>query len=215
MLVGTKMAHPVITISPELPITEALNVMHQEKIRRIPVVQGGKLVGIISDKDMLNASPTPTESLGIEEVNYLISNITVEEVMTPDVLTIETTTPIEEAARIMSDNNIGALPVLEEERVVGMITETDLFKIFLDLMGARDDGVRVTALVPDKIGGLAALAKAIAEVGGSFVSFGQSIGDDPGNREVTFKVTGLSEEQVVKAIKPYVEEIEDIRSSQN
>jgi len=178
-------------------------------------VQGGKLVGIISDKDMLNASPTPTESLSIEEVNYLISNITVEEVMTPDVLTIETTTPIEEAARIMTDNNIGALPVLEEERVVGMITETDLFKIFLELMGARDDGVRVTALVPDKIGGLAALAKAIAEVGGSFVSFGQSIGDDPGNREVTFKVTGLSEEQVVKAIKPYVEEIEDIRSSQN
>jgi acetoin utilization protein AcuB len=213
MLVGKRMAHPVITISPGLPITEALNLMDQENIRRIPVVQGAELVGIISDRDLLNASPTPTESLSIEEVNYLISNITVEEVMTTEVLTIETTTPIEEAARIMSDNNIGSLPVMENGRVVGIITETDLFKIFLDLMGARDEGIRVSALVPDKIGGLAALAKAIAEVGGSFVSFGQSIGEDMNNREVTFKVTGIDQETVAKAIKPFVEEIEDIRAS--
>jgi len=207
------MAHPVITISPDVPITEALNLMYQENIRRIPVVQGGKLVGIISDQDMLNASPTPTETLSIEHVNALISRITVEEVMTPDVLTIRTATPIEEAARIMSDNNVGALPVLEDERVVGIITETDLFKIFLDLMGARDQGVRVSALVPDKIGGLAALAKAIAEAGGSFVSFGQSRGEEMNNREVTFKVSGLNVDQVKKAIKPYVEKIEDIRGN--
>lgn len=213
MLVGKRMAHPVITISPDLPITEALNLMHHENIRRIPVLQGGKLVGIISDQDMLNASPTPTESLSIAEVNQLISRITVEEVMEPEVRTIETSTPIEEAARIMSDNNIGALPVLENNRVVGIITETDLFKIFLDLMGARDEGIRVSAIVPDKIGGLAALAKAIAEAGGSFVSFGQSMGEDMNNREVTFKVTGLAVEQVKKAIKPYVEKIEDIRGS--
>ncbi len=213
MLVGTRMAHPVITISPDVPITEALNLMYQENIRRIPVVQGGKLVGIISDQDMLNASPTPTETLSIEHVNALISRITVEEVMTPDVLTIRTATPIEEAARIMSDNNVGALPVLEDERVVGIITETDLFKIFLDLMGARDQGVRVSALVPDKIGGLAALAKAIAEAGGSFVSFGQSRGEEMNNREVTFKVSGLNVDQVKKAIKPYVEKIEDIRGN--
>lgn len=213
MLVGKRMAHPVITISPDLPITEGLNLMHHEKIRRIPVLQGGKLVGIISDQDMLNASPTPTESLSIAEVNQLISRITVEEVMEPEVRTIETSTPIEEAARIMSDNNIGALPVLENNRVVGIITETDLFKIFLDLMGARDEGIRVSAIVPDKIGGLAALAKAIAEAGGSFVSFGQSMGEDMNNREVTFKVTGLAVEQVKKAIKPYVEKIEDIRGS--
>ena len=213
MLVGTRMAHPVITISPDVPITEALNLMYQENIRRIPVVQGGKLVGIISDQDMLNASPTPTETLSIEHVNALISRITVEEVMTPDVLTIRTATPIEEAARIMSDNNVGALPVLEAERVVGIITEPALFKIFLDLMGARDQGVRVSALVPDKIGGLAALAKAIAEAGGSFVSFGQSRGEEMNNREGTFKVSGLNVDQVKKAIKPYVEKIEDIRGN--
>jgi acetoin utilization protein AcuB len=213
MLVGKRMAHPVITISPDLPISEALNLMQQENIRRIPVVQGGKLVGIISDRDLLNASPTPTESLSIEGANYLINNITLDEVMTPEVLSIETTTPIEEAARIMSDNNIGALPVLEQERVVGIITETDLFKIFLELMGARDEGVRVTALVSDKIGQLAVLSKAIAEAGGNFVAFGQTDGQDPSNREITFKVTGLDENQVTKAIKPFVEEVEDIRTS--
>lgn len=213
MLVGKRMAHPVITIAPDLPITEALNLMHHEKIRRIPVTQGGKLVGIVSDKDLLNASPTPTETLSFEEANRLISRITVAEAMTPDVLTIDPNTPIEEAARIMSDNKIGALPVVEDSRVVGIITETDLFKIFLDLMGARDEGIRVSALVPDKIGGLAALAKAVAEAGGSFVSFGQSIGEDMSNREVTFKVTGLDAAQVKKAISPFVEKIEDIRES--
>ncbi len=213
MLVGDRMSHPVITISPGLPITEALNLMRKEHIRRMPVIEDGELVGIISDKDLLNASPSPATSLSIWEMNYLLSKITVDDVMTREVSTISTDTPIEEAARIMTDNKVGGLPVMKNERVVGIITETDLFKIFLELMGARDLGVRVTALVPDKVGELAALAKAIAEAGGNFVSFGQTAGEDPSNRAVTFKVTGIDEDQVRAVIEPHVEDIEDIRTS--
>jgi acetoin utilization protein AcuB len=213
MLVGERMSHPVITISPDLPITEALNLMRVEHIRRTPVIRGGKLVGIVSDKDLLNASPSPATSLSIWEMNYLLSKITVEDVMTKDVLTISMDTPIEDAARIMTDNKIGGLPVVKDDRVVGIITETDLFKIFLELMGARDKGVRVTALVPEVVGELAKITKAIADVGGNFVSFGQTAGEDPSNREVTFKVTGVEEDQVREAITPLVENIKDIRTS--
>lgn len=215
MLVGERMSHPVITISPDIPIAEALNLMRREHIRRTPVIEDGQLVGIVSDKDLLNASPSPATSLSIWEMNYLLSKIMVEDVMTKEVLSISIDTPVEEAARIMIDNKVGGLPVMKEDRVVGIITETDLFKIFLELMGARDSGVRVTALVPDKIGQLAALSKAISEAGGNFVSFGQTAGEDPSNREVTFKVTGIDESQVRKAIRTYVEKIEDIRTSKS
>lgn len=214
MLIGEKMSQPVITVSPDLPITEALNLMREENIRRTPVIKNNKLVGIVSDKDLLNASPSPATSLSIWEVNYLINKITVKDVMTKEVLTITTDTPIEAAARVMADNKIGGLPVMKDKKVVGIITETDLFKIFLDLMGARETGIRVAAMVPEKVGQLAALTKAIAEKGGNFVSFGQSIGDDASNREVTFKVTGLDEDQTREAIQPYVERIEDIRTSE-
>ncbi|MBM3145166.1 MAG: CBS domain-containing protein [Chloroflexi bacterium] len=213
MLVGERMSHPVITISLDLPITEAVNLMRREHIRRTPVIKDGKLVGIVSDKDLLNASPSPATSLSIWEMNYLLSKITVGDVMTKEVLTITTDTPIEEAARIMADNKIGGLPVVKDDRVVGIITETDLFKIFLELMGAREFGVRVTALAPDKVGQLAALAKAVAEAGGNFVAFVQTLGEDPSNREVTFKVTGIDEAQVRSAIEPHVEKIEDIRTN--
>jgi acetoin utilization protein AcuB len=142
MLVGERMSYPVVSVNPELPINEALTLMRRERIRRTPVIRDGKLVGIISDKDLLNASPSPATSLSIWEMNYLLSKITVRDVMTREVLTVTHDTPIEEAARIMADNKIGGLPVIQDDKVVGIITETDLFKIFLEMMGARETGVR-------------------------------------------------------------------------
>jgi acetoin utilization protein AcuB len=195
-----------------MPIMEALNLMKREKIRRTPVVKNGKLVGIISDKDLLNASPSDATSLSVWEINYLLSQITVNEVMTQEVLTVTESTPIEEAARIMADNKIGGIPVMQGDQVVGLITETDLFKIFLELMGAREIGVRVTALVPEIPGELAQITESIAEAGGNFISFTQFAGENPSNKEVTFKVAGLDEETVGKIVKPFVERVIDLRT---
>src|SRR5512139_3442225 len=153
MLVGERMSRPVITISPEMPIVDALELMKRDRIRRTPVVHDGKLVGIVSDKDLLNASPSPATTLSVWEMNYLLSKITVKDVMTKKVLSVTEDTPIEEAARIMADNKIGGMPVLNKEgKVVGIITETDLFKIFLELMGARENGVRATIIIQEKPG---------------------------------------------------------------
>jgi len=211
MLVGERMSHPVITIRPDMPIADALNMMKREHIRRAPVIKDGKLVGIVSDKDLLNASPSPATSLSVWEMNYLLSKIVVKDVMTKNVLTVTEDTPIEEAARIMADNKIGGLPVVRDGTVVGIITETDLFKIFLELMGARDLGVRVTALVHEERGQLARLTEAIANAGGNFLAFGQFSGEDSTNRLITFKVDGLDQDQVKEIVDPLVETLVDIR----
>jgi acetoin utilization protein AcuB len=191
---------------------EALNLMKKNNIRRAPVVnKDGKLLGIVSDKDLLNAGPSQATSLSVWEINYLIGKITVKKVMTPKVLTVSIDTPIEEAARMMVDNKVGGLPVMDGKELVGMITESDLFKILLELMGARESGVRATAIIPEILGELDQLTHAIAEAGGSFISFGQFNGDDDDNRIVTFKVSGMDEEAVVTAVSPFVNKIVDIR----
>ncbi|MCC7129060.1 MAG: CBS domain-containing protein [Anaerolineae bacterium] len=214
MLVGERMSHPVITVTPQMPITEALNLLRTEHIRRAPVIKNGKMVGIISEKDMLNAAPSSASSLSVWEVSYLINKIAVEEVMAKKVFSVSEDTPIEEAARIMADHKIGGLPVTRGDEVVGMITETNLFKVFLELMGAREPGVRVTALIPEQRGQLARLTQAIAEAGGNFVAFGQFAGESPNSRLLTFKIEGLTEEQVKELVAPHVLEIRDIRTKQ-
>ncbi|MFO3796134.1 MAG: CBS and ACT domain-containing protein [Anaerolineales bacterium] len=213
MFVGERMSRPVIFLTPEMPVHDALDLFKKERIRRAPVVKDGKLVGIVSEKDLLNASPSPATTLSIWEMHYLLSKITVSEVMTKNVITVTEDTPIEEAARIMADNKIGGLPVMRDDQVVGIITETDLFKIFLELMGARQKGLRVTVLVEDKPGQLARITKMVADIGGNFVAFGQFSGEDPSTRLVTFKVEGVEKEQLKQALSSCCKEVWDIRET--
>jgi len=211
MLVGNRMSHPVIWITPDTPVHEALNLFKREHIRRAPVFKDKVMIGIVSDRDLLNASPSPATSLSVWELNYLLSKVTISEVMTRKVLTVEEDTPIEEAARIMADNKIGGLPVMRDGLVVGIITETDLFKIFLELLGAREMGVRVTALIADQKGTLAKITEAVAGLGGNFISFGVFTGEDPTNRTLTFKVYGINKADIEKVLSPIVLSITDIR----
>jgi acetoin utilization protein AcuB len=214
MLVGERMSRPVISITKSMPIHDALALFKKEHIRRAPVLQDGKLIGIISDKDLLNASPSQVTSLSVWEMNYMLSKITVKEVMTRKVLTVQVDTPIEEAARLMADNKIGGVPVMKADKVVGMITETDLFKIFLELMGARTVGIRVTAVAEDHPGQLAKITKAIADAGGNFISFGQFTNEESTNAKtviVTFKVAEMKMEDVKKALAKVVVKFVDVR----
>ncbi len=213
MFVGERMSHPVISVTPDAPIHDVLVMFKKEHIRRAPVMKEGKLVGIVSQRDLLNASPSPVTSLSVWEMNYLISKVTVKQVMSKKVKTMDIDTPIEEAARIMADSKIGGMPVVRSGQVVGMITETDLFKILLELMGAREKAIRVSALVEDKPGQLAKVTKAIADAGGNFVSFGMFSGPDTGTKILTFKVAGLKKEDVKNALEKVVKKFWDIRLS--
>ncbi|MBI3174963.1 MAG: CBS domain-containing protein [Chloroflexi bacterium] len=213
MLVGERMSQPVISVSPDTPIHDALAMFKKEHIRRAPVIKDGKMVGIVTETDLLNASPSPVSTLSVWEMNYLLSKVTVKQVMSKKVLTIKRDTPIEEAARIMADNKLGGLPVVDDNKVVGIITETDLFKVFLELMGAREKGIRVTAQVEDKPGQLAKITKAISDAGGNFIAFGQFTGPDAGSRLVTFKVAGLKKDAVKAAVEKAVKKFWDVRQS--
>lgn len=211
MLVGERMSQRVIITSPDTPIHDALLLMQREHIRRLPVIHHNHLVGIVSEKDLLFASPSAATSLSVWELNYLLSKVKVSEVMTRKVFTATEETPIEEAARVMIDNKIGCLPVLRDTHLIGIITATDLFRIFLELLGARTTGVRVTALIPDTPGQLEKLLHAIATEGGNVISMGTFAGEDPSNSLVTFKVAGMTLEQIQSHVEPVVERVIDLR----
>jgi acetoin utilization protein AcuB len=211
MFVGERMSRPVISISPDDPINDVLAMFKKEHIRRAPVIKKGKLVGLVTETDLLNASPSDVSTLSVWEMNYLVSKVTIKQVMTKKVITVNLDTPIEEAARIMSDNKIGGMPVVSNGRVVGMITETDLFKVFLELMGARQKALRVTATIEQKRGSLAQLTRAIAHHGGNLISFGIFSGPDTSTGVVTFKVEGIKKDDIRKALKDVVKKFWDIR----
>jgi acetoin utilization protein AcuB len=214
MLVGERMSKPVITIGPETSMPEAFDRMHKEHIRRLPVVdKSGMLVGIVAEADLLKASPSEGTSLSIHEMKYLLARITVAQLMTKPVITVTEDMPLEEAARVMVDHEIGGLPVMRGKEVVGIITETTLFRIFMELLGARKPGMRVTAAVPDRPGELARLAQAIYEQGGNILTLGTFQGDLPGTGLFTFKVDSITREALEAAIHPYVDKIIDIRST--
>lgn len=214
MLVGERMSHPVITVSPKTPMPEAHKMMRDEKIRRLPVVDGrGKLVGIVSESDFLHASPSDVSSLSVWEMNYMLSKITVEKIMTRDVVTAAADTPLEDAARKMVDSKIGGLPVEKDGELVGIITETDLFKVFLEMFGARESGVRISVLIPNAPGTLTELTKSIFDSGGNLVALGTFLGESTENREITLKVTGIDKATLEAAVKDHVERIVDIRES--
>jgi acetoin utilization protein AcuB len=212
MLVEKRMSHPVLTITPDVGVQEALASMRKNKVRRYPVVdKKGLLIGIVTQSDLMNASPSEATTLSVWEVNYLLSKITVERVMTRDVITICPTCTIEEAARIMADNHIGGLPVCDDDKLIGIITETDLFKIFLEMLGARIPGVRLTVELKDVPGSLHELTGAICGLGGNINGIGHILGESTQTRTVTAKVSGVALEALQTAVEPVVEKVVDIR----
>lgn len=212
MLVRERMTKHVLTVKPNAPVDETLRRMRTEKVRRFPVVDNeGKLVGIVSERDLLYAAPSPATSLSVYELHYLYSRIKVEQVMTRDVVTVNHDDPIEEAARLMVDHRIGGLPVMREGELVGIITETDIFKAFMEMLGARDQGIRITVSCHDKRGELATITGAIARLGGNIISLSTFWGEDAVTSYITLKVSDVDKETLIREIKPLVIEIVDVR----
>jgi acetoin utilization protein AcuB len=210
MLVRDRMSiHPITTTS-DASVPDALKVMQGSKVRLLPVVTGkGELVGIVSLTDIFRVLPSPASSLSVWEAGYLVNKIKVADVMTKEVMTVAPDTAIEEAGRIMAENKVSGLPVMDGQDLVGMITESHLFGILLDVFGARQPGVRVTAKMPLVKGGLAKMSTAIADVGGHFMAFAESM--DLGT--VTFKIQDVDRQTVLDAITPLVTEVVDVREA--
>ena len=158
MLIRDRMSAPAITMDVKGSIAEAHALMRHYDIRRVPVLQKGRLVGIVTWTDLMRALPSPASTLGAWEVPGLLRRASVKEIMTEDPITIGPDAPIEAAAVIMRGQKIGGLPVVEDQTLLGVITESDLFEAFIDLTGFRKGGG--ARLVVDLTG----RAKAVAEV---------------------------------------------------
>ena len=214
MFVRDRMTRNPITIAGDITVMDALNLMKAKNVRRLPVVnKDGRIVGIVSEKDLLYASPSPVTSLNVWEVREMLHLLTVNKIMNTKVIKIDEDAPLEDAAVLMSANKISGLPVTSGESLVGIITETDLFKAFLKLIGGKRAGVRITVVTSGAKGVMAKISNAIFSCGGNIVGLGLNELEGSGKEswEVTFKIQGASKEKLLESIRPFVQNIIDLR----
>ena len=166
MFVKEWMSRGLITVAPNATLDEALKLMETNKIRRLPVVDGGKLVGIVTDRDLMKVSPSPATTLSKYELNYILEKIIIKDIMSKKLYTINQNSTIEEAALILFNEKIGGIPVVEDSgAIVGVITETDLFKAFVNIMGLTEGKTRFTLEVENKVGIVKEIAGVFSETG--------------------------------------------------
>lgn len=202
MQVKDRMTPNPVTVTDDSSFENALHLMKEKKIRRLPIVtKDGRLVGIVVQKDLFSASPSQATSLSVFEVHYLLSKLKMKDVMTKRVVTVGDDCPLEEAARIMVDYKIGCLPIVKEDKLVGIITETDIFKTFVEILGGRAKGLRLTLDVTEGKGALADIAAEIARHDGNIVSVATFSGRDASDRIVTVKVVGAAREPLLKSLE--------------
>lgn len=164
MFVKDCMTTSPITISKSTPILDALEKMKKLKIRQLPVTEKGRLVGLVTERELLTVTPSPATTLSIFEMNYLLSKMVVGEVMVKDPITVHPETPIEEAALIMRENKAGSLLVMEAGELVGIITQTDIFDAFIEFFSVKKAGTRLVLQVHDRVGAIADLSEIIRDM---------------------------------------------------
>ena len=213
MFVRDRTSSPAETTALDTPFQDALKLMHDRRFRRLPVVDDkGKLAGIVSERDLPHASPSRASGLSVWELNYLLSKLQVKSIMTKDVITTTPDTPIEDATHLMAENKIGGLPVVDEQdHVVGVITESDVFRSFVEMFAGGHSGLRLTLEVPERKGVLADLCQAISELGGSIRRVGSFCGEVSGVRGLVVKVRDVDNGQLVDTLDAMGDHVIDAR----
>ena len=172
MFVADRMTRNPISISPEDKVDSAAALIKEHKIRRLPVIENGKLVGIVTDKDLMRVAPSAATTLSRYEINSLLAKISIREIMSDKVISVNEHAPIEEAALLMSMNKIGGIPVVTDVgAVVGVITETDIFNALVEIMGLSEGKDRITIEVDNKVGVVKDIASIFADAGFNIDSF--------------------------------------------
>ncbi len=202
MLVKEWMASEPIVVDENTSIMKATQIMKENNIRRIPVVRDGRLIGIISDRDIKEAAPSKATSLDVHELYYLLSEIKIKDIMTPDPITLRENDSVEKAAVIMLENRISGMPIVDDENhVIGIITETDVFKVMVSITGAYRSPIQLAFDMEDRPGSLNKLLNAIREQGGRIVSVLTSHEHMPvGRREVYIRLKDMPDEELDRLV---------------
>jgi acetoin utilization protein AcuB len=194
MFVKDRMTKHPLTVRTNESVSDTHRYMQEQHIRHLPVVdKSGEMVGLVTEEDLLKAEPSSATSLSVWEIHSLLMKVKVKSVMVRDVITTKENTPIEEAAHLMMEHKIGCLPVLREGKLVGIITENDLFRTFMELFAGRQRGLRVTMEVPDREGQLAKIARAVADQGGYIAACGTFMAEDPTKWGLVLKVRNVNQ----------------------
>lgn len=202
MLVREKMSPNPITITRQTTIANALQLMRDHKIRRLPVLEGDRLIGIVTDRDLSEASPSPATSLSVHEINYLLAKTKISDLLPKNrqVITIAPDAFLEEAALLMREHKIGGIPVMENNKLIGIITETNIFDAFIEIMGLKQEGARITIkLGQDRPGVLAEITGAVTACGGN-ITHANTYGG-PEQSTVVFRINKGEIEKIVAALK--------------
>jgi acetoin utilization protein AcuB len=185
------MTKKVFTVEPDDYLSSVFLLMKEKKVKHIPVVKGTKLKGLVSDRDIKEYSPSKATSLDIHELHYLLAKTMIKEIMHTKVITTSPETPVEEAAMLMLDENIGALPVLDNGNLVGIISDKDIFHALVDITGIRHGGNRICVTVEDRPGSIREVADIIRRYGfhlqGMLTSY-EGVKD--GYRKVVIRTSG-------------------------
>ncbi len=198
MLAKEWMAVDPIVVDENTSIMKATQLMKEHGIRRIPVVRDKKVVGIVSDRDVKEAAPSKATSLDVHELYYLLSEIKIKDIMTPDPITLNENDSVEKAAVIMLENRISGMPVVDKQgNVVGLITQTDVFKVMISISGAYRSPIQVAFDMEDKPGSLHALINALRSHGARVVSVLTSHDHMPaGRREVYVRLQNMDDKEL-------------------
>jgi len=202
MLVKDWMKKDVITIDAHASVIDAVHLLKEKGIRRLPVLKNGKLVGIVTDRDLKDFTPSKATTLDIYELRYLLSKANVEEAMTPNPITVPPDVPIENVALIMHDKKISGLPVMEGDNLVGIITESDVFEVLVALTGVKQGGVRICLPIEDRSGSAKEVADILRKHGGKIEAILINYeGVAPGYRELIMRFKGGDTQAILKEIK--------------
>ncbi|MBW1725396.1 MAG: CBS domain-containing protein [Deltaproteobacteria bacterium] len=164
MYVGRIMNTYLMTVPPDTSLQKAKEIIDEKRINHLLVVdKTGNLIGIVSDRDVKQSSASPATSLSVHELNYLLTQLTVEPIMAKKIITISPGTTIERAALIMQKNRINALPVIEDEKLVGIITSTDVMRVLLRAIGFGEGSARFAVLVEDRVGIIAEVSRILKD----------------------------------------------------
>ncbi len=158
MFVSNWMTKKVYTITTDEYLSDAISIMKERRVRHLPILKNGKLKGILSDRDIKEYSPSKATTLDIYELHYLLAKTRVQDVMKTKVVTTSPDTPVEEAAMIMLDQEIGCLPVIDQGRLLGIISERDIFRALVDITGVRHGGNRICVTIEDRPGSIREVA---------------------------------------------------------
>ncbi|HOD35887.1 MAG TPA: CBS and ACT domain-containing protein [Syntrophales bacterium] len=202
MFVGRRMTRSVVTVTRETSVLAVRNILQEHQFNQVPVVDGKRVVGIITDGDIRENSASPASTLSVHELNYLLSEMKAGDIMTKDPVTVTPETPIEAAAEVINRRNIGSLPVVSGGELVGIIATSDLLNVLLEVMGMGTPSSRIELTVPSDMGELEKIAGIVKARGLTIISMVSSVSKgDPGSRLAVIRVNTEDVKDLCKALR--------------